>query len=254
MRVPRIHVEDELVCESEITLDKAASHHLSKVLRAKTGDPICLFNGDGHDYKGSITQAGKSTRVGIESRKPNSTESPLHTVLLLGVSRGDRMDYAIQKSVELGVSGIIAFYGQQSALKRTKERDAKKTQHWQGISKSAAEQSGRGSLPELQLKLDFNQALEALNLSQTALSMALILHPASQQSMAAALHSREHNSTTKLALAIAIGPEQGFSDTELAMADREQFKAVTLGPRTLRTETAPVAALTVLQTLAGDLQ
>jgi len=160
------------------------------------------------------------------------------------------MDYAIQKSVELGVSGIVAFYGQQSSLKRTVERDAKKIQHWQGIIKSAAEQSGRGSLPDMQLKLNFEQALETLNSSDKNVAMALILHPASQHSMASVLRTKSFDSA--LTLAFAIGPEQGFADTELGMARQAGFVPVTLGPRTLRTETAPVAALTVLQTLAGD--
>ena len=251
MRVPRIYIEETLACDSEITLDKAASHHLSKVLRAKTGDPICLFNGDGYDYHANITTTGKSTRVNIEQRNPNSTESPLHTVLLLGVSRGDRMDYAVQKSVELGVSKIIAFYGQQSALKRSDERDVKKIQHWRGIIKSAAEQSGRGSLPELQLTLNFNQALKILGLDENPATLALILHPASKESMAATLHKQAQDAVSKLVL--AIGPEQGFAEAELTTATEKQFVAVALGPRTLRTETAPVAALTVIQTLAGDL-
>jgi len=252
MRVPRIHIEDALVCESEITLDKAASHHLSKVLRAKTGDPVCLFNGDGYDYRANITATGKSTRLKVELRQPNATESPLHSILLIGVSRGDRMDYAIQKSVELGVSGIVAFYGQQSPLKRTVERDARKILHWQGIIKSAAEQSGRGALPDMQLKLNFEQALKTLESSQNAVALALILHPASEYSMAAVLGKKPHDSASTLAL--AIGPERGFAEAELRMAREAEFVPVTLGPRTLRTETAPVAALTVLQTLAGDLQ
>jgi len=251
MRVPRIYVEGRLVCESEIALDKAASHHLSKVLRVRTGDPVCLFNGDGYDYDGSITTTGKSTRIYVESRKPNSTESPLHTVLLLGVSRGDRMDYAIQKSVELGVTEILAFYGQQSSLKRTDERDTKKLQHWQSIVKSAAEQSGRGALPELQLTLNFSRTLETLSLGDKTTTMALILHPAGERSMAAALRAQDNLLASKLVL--AIGPEQGFADAELEMATQAQFLPVTLGPRTLRTETAPVAALTILQSLAGDL-
>tara|TARA_R110000772_G_scaffold30532_23_gene75766 strand:- start:3920 stop:4651 length:732 start_codon:yes stop_codon:yes gene_type:complete len=240
MRVSRVYTDQELVSGSEITLDGQQAHYLSKVLRLKANAKLILFNGDGFEYPSTIQELSKnSIVVEIHERQLVNSESPLYTILGLGLSRGERMDLAIQKCTELGVNEIIPLFTEFSEVKLQGERLQKKIQHWQQIAISACEQSGRTHLATVHAP----QALSAW-CSSLDCPLKLIFEPGKATRLPA------RGNITKVAL--MIGPEGGFSDQELGLADKNGFQALSLGPRILRTETAPIAALSALQLLWGD--
>ena len=241
---------------SELTLNKAASHHLTTVLRARVDDSVCLFNGDGFDYFARIVQPGKATTLIVYEKQINQSESNIDCTLLLGLSRSERMDYAIQKSVELGVNSIVAFQAMRSATKLSLEREANKIRHWKSVIQSAAEQSGRNRLPEFTLVKNFELAIGAAIDAQNAQelnpqSLRFILEPSANTSLVSSLASITSTNAAWQIL-LATGPESGFSPEELALTKSHEFQCVTLGPRVLRAETAPIAALSVLQASLGD--
>ncbi len=240
MRISRIYTSQNLTPSSEIELDGQQAHYLSKVLRLKVDAALILFNGDGCEYTAKIKHITKN-RIQIEVLECSvkHTESPLHTSLGLGLSRGERMDTAIQKSTELGVSEITPLFTEFSEVKLQGERLQKKLQHWQQIAISACEQSGRTTVPSINPAIHLSKWCEEL-----ACPLKLIFEPSSENTLSSTSHVSE--------VALLIGPEGGFSKQELAVADKSGFQAVQLGPRVFRTETAPIAALTALQLLWGD--
>jgi len=246
MSITRVYCPAEIVVGESISLDKATSHHLTTVLRVKPGQPVCLFNGDGHDYLGHIESTGKTTRANIEEKLANLSESPLDTCLLQGLSRGDRMDFTLQKSVELGVSRVVVFHAIRSGKRLDELRQQKKHKHWEGVVRRAVQQSGRSVLPRVEFAADI---AAALSLVPTDASSRWLLLPGSTESLATRVMSAGNRKQATL----LIGPESGLDDEEIESARSIGFEAVSLGPRILRTETAAVAALSVLQTVAGDL-
>jgi 16S rRNA (uracil1498-N3)-methyltransferase len=240
MRISRIYTEQLLKQVSQIKLEGQQAHYLSKVLRLKANASLILFNGDGHEYKSLITEIDKnSITLEIQDAKPGNSESPLHSILGLGLSRGERMDIAIQKSTELGVSEIAPLFTEFSEVKLQGERLQKKLVHWQQVAISACEQSGRNKPP----KVHPPQTLESW-CSKIDSQLKLIFEPDADQGLPS------EKAITQVAL--LVGPEGGFSKQELNIAAKNAFNAVRLGPRVLRTETAPIAALTSLQLLWGD--
>ena len=240
MRISRIYTEQALNQESQIKLDGQQAHYLSKVLRLKANAELILFNGDGHEYKSLITKIDKhSITLEIQSASLANSESPLHSILGLGLSRGERMDIAIQKSTELGVTEIVPLFTEFSEVRLQGDRLQKKLMHWQQIAISACEQSGRNQPPKVHSPLTFSNWCSALDCE-----LKIIFEPGTDQRL-----PREEKITQ---VALLVGPEGGFSKQELDIAANNGFKAVGLGPRILRTETAPIAALTSLQLLWGD--
>ncbi len=253
MRIPRIYTAADLAVAAEVTLEKSASHHLTTVLRAGTGTEVLVFNGDGFDYQARIVAAGKSTCLEITDRFENINESPLDSCLLLASLRKDRMDYAIQKSVELGVDQLIIFHADRSSGKSFGDRAERKLQHWKGVVQSAAEQCGRSHITSIQYVDEFAEALSALSANMHSGSLRVLLSPTAEHSLSAELRQYAASAAAQSSIALAIGPESGFSTDELDMAMQGNFTPVTLGQRILRAETAPICALSVVQATLGDL-
>ena len=242
MRIPRIFTNSPLAVGSQCQLDDNAANHVGRVLRMQAGQALLLFNGDGHDYHATITEAGKKhVLVAVTEAAENETESPLRVVLAQTLSKGDRMDYAVQKAVEMGVSEIVPLTTERCDVKLKGDREDKRLRHWQQVAISAAEQCGRARVPEIQPVMTVQQWLEHAQ----ACDLRLVLHHRTEQS----LNTLEKPSS----IALMIGPEGGLTAEEIALAEDNGFLPVALGPRVLRTETAPVAAIALCQWLWGDI-
>lgn len=244
MRIPRIYQTSMVPWQlgAEIELDPEAAHHVGRVLRMSAGQPIELFNGDGHNYAATITTIAKrGISVKIVEVAPNPTESPLQVHLAQGISRGERMDFVLQKSVELGVYEITPLFTERCTVKLSGERLLKKQQQWQRIVISACEQSGRSFVPKVNLPLSMQQWL-----AQLPKGLRLTLDPYATEPLQ---QLTEHPKQ----LTLLIGPEGGLTEDEVALASAHHFLPVHLGPRVLRTETAALTALSVIQYQFGDL-
>lgn len=239
MRISRIYTPQPLRSGTTVELDASRSHYIGKVLRLQPGAELCAFNGDGHEYPARITtMTKKAVSLTLGDARTPATESSLHTVLGLGISRGERMDYAVQKSTELGVSRIVPLFTFHCEVKLSGERLEKRLEHWRQIAISACEQSGRVRVPEIGpaavLKDWLREELPGLKLLFDHREAAGL--PATKPADGVAL---------------LIGPEGGLAEEEMLEAGRAGFQGIALGNRILRTETAPVAALSVLQYLWG---
>jgi 16S rRNA (uracil1498-N3)-methyltransferase len=241
MRRIRIYYPGELSSGLTVMLDANASHHLLQVLRKKAGERFVLFNGKGGEFDALLTSANKKTAcVEVGQWHERLVESKLSIHLGQAISRGERMDYAIQKSVELGVTEITPLMTEFCQVQLSENRVEKRVAHWQSIAISAAEQSGRCAVPIVHSPLPFMEWIQKDN------ALKLICCPRHSKNEFSQLGSEEN-------ISIAIGAEGGFSDTEIQSAFSHQFKTMPLGPRILRTETATVVALTLLQQKYGDL-
>jgi 16S rRNA (uracil1498-N3)-methyltransferase len=241
MRIPRFYCPQLRQDETAVELPESVHRHAVQVLRLKPGAVIRLFDGKGMEFEAELTEVEKRrSQVQLIERLENDSESPLNITLLQGISRGERMDFAIQKAVELGVSTIVPVVTERCNVQLKQDRAQKRLDHWQGVLVSACEQSGRAFLPELTAVTSLEEALSA---GQSQLK--LVLDPRASQSF--------NDLTPPQTLSLLIGPEGGLSDAELDLAAQHGFTALQFGPRILRTETAAVAALAVVQTLWGDL-
>src|SRR5690554_1404365 len=242
MRIPRIFTSQPLVCDQAIELDAAASHYLSKVLRMQPDREVILFNGEGGEFAARITAVTKkSVTLLIGNFDSENRQSPLKLELAIGISRGERMDWVLQKATELGVTRITPLFTERTEVRLQGERLAKRMQHWQQITLSACEQCQRNIPPQLLPAQEL-----ASFLSQADTGLKLVLHHRSEQSL--------RQLPTPSAVTLLIGPEGGLSEREIDLAIQQSgYTPLTLGPRILRTETAPVAALTAVQMLWGDL-
>lgn len=242
MRCPRIHSPQPLAAQATFELAAEASHHLARVLRMQAGDALVLFNGDGGEYPATIAAVDKrSVTVTTGQRAENVPESPLHLELGIAMSKGERMDWIIQKATELGVARIVPLVSERVELKLQGERADRKLAHWRGIAIAACEQCGRNRLPDIADIRPLAQWLE-----QTTAERRFVLHHRSAEGLNA--------TQAPASVALLIGPEGGLSDAEIAAAERHAFAPLRLGPRVLRTETAPLAAISVLQYAWGDLR
>ena len=240
MRSYRVYSSGPLTVDEQCDLDDRASHHLARVLRVKTGDRLSVFNGDGHNYQGAIVTADKhQVSVLIDSIEQAETESSLNTCLALAVSKGDRFEWAIKKATELGVSSIVPILSQRVDVRLSPARWQKKQEHWQQIVISACEQSGRAVVPEVKQPITLSPWLSGVEAD-----CKLVLDP---EATTNALHDRPAS------IALLIGPEGGLAPSELKLALENGFSAMRLGPRVLRTETAPLVALSVLGARWGDI-
>jgi 16S rRNA (uracil1498-N3)-methyltransferase len=241
LRIPRIYTDTPLQAGAEAQLNDNAAQHVGRVLRMQPGQALSLFNGDGHDYRALIASASKkNVTVQVEHSTANSSESTLEIVLGQTLSKGDRMDYAIQKATEMGVTRIVPLSTERCDVRLKGDREDKRLNHWRSVAISAAEQCGRARVPDI---LPVMNITEWLEYSQRC-DVRLVLHHRTEQSL---------NSLAKPnSVALMIGPEGGLSADEIAQAEKSGFLPVTLGPRVLRTETAPVAAMALCQWLWGD--
>jgi 16S rRNA (uracil1498-N3)-methyltransferase len=198
-----------------------------------------LFDGSGQEFLGELVEVGKkNVRVELRESFAGLAESPLRLHLGQGLSRGERMDWAIQKATELGAARITPIVSERCEVRLKDERADKRTAHWRQIAISACEQCGRSVLPQIDAPVSLAEWLQA-----TEADLKLVLHPVAEP---LASHARPGS------LAFLIGPEGGLSDAEVEQARAAGFHAARLGPRVLRTETAPVVALSVAQQLWGD--
>lgn len=241
MRTPRIFHPFPLQQQSVVVLEESAARHVARVLRLGEGAALTLFDGSGGEYPATIEALAKRTvSVRLSARVDTDVESPLDITLAQGVSKGDRMDFTIQKAVELGVSRIVPLNTERSVVNLKGERLEKKMAHWRGVIVSACEQCGRNSVPEL-LPL---QTLDEW-LGTAAEGIRLLLDHRSSDSVASLAEVQT--------LTLLIGPEGGLSERERETAGSAGYRGIRLGPRVLRTETAALTALAALQSRFGDL-
>ncbi len=241
MRTIRIYEPQCLEEGSKIKLSEDAAHHLLRVLRQKSGLKFHLFDGCAHQVQATLLIEGKEAYAQIGPKIPPLPESPLDIELGQAVGKGDRMEYALQKAVELGVSSITPLITDFCAVKLQDDRKERKVLSWQKTVSAACEQCGRSTVPKVAPITAFETWCQSAPDAQT-----IILDPKSSQKLS-------DLEQLKAKVRLLIGPEGGFSQGELELARNLEFTAVTLGPRILRTETASAAALAVLGAKFGDL-
>jgi 16S rRNA (uracil1498-N3)-methyltransferase len=241
MRLPRVYVDMSLDEGKTYELPTGPAQHLARVLRLPPGAPLALFNGDGHDYAAQMVRVGRTgatVRIG-----PPGEPEPLPVLrihLALGISKGERMDYALQKSVELGVHRITPLFTQRGQVTLSGSRLERRLDHWRGILIGACEQSGRRRLPQIAGAEPYSDWLAAHD------EGGLLLDPDASRPLTAL-------PAPGPSMTLLVGPEGGLSPGERTSARARGFEGVRLGPRVLRTETAPLAAIAVAQALWGDL-
>ncbi|MES1928179.1 ribosomal RNA small subunit methyltransferase E [Salinisphaera dokdonensis CL-ES53] len=238
-----MYLDAPLSVGETVTLDDAKRHHLGTVLRLSVDAPVTLFNGDGHEYDARVEQADrKRMTLVVNAQHAPQHESPLSITLYQAIARGDRMDFALGKAVELGVTTIRPVFTDRGKVKLEGSRLEKKQAHWQAVAESAAEQSGRLVRPTVADALPLASCLAA---DEDKDRLRLMLAPTADGGLSSITRSEN--------IALLVGPESGLSDHEIDTATATGWQPITLGPRVLRTETAGMAALAALQTLWGDL-
>lgn len=241
-RIPRVFVSTALAPGQRVTLNGEAAAHLGRVLRARPGDAIVLFDGSGPEYDGEITAATRRTmELNVGARREADRESSLQLVLLQGVCRGERMDLVVRKATELGITAIRPVLTARSVVKLDAARAANRLEHWHAIIISACEQCGRNRLPPLLEPLPVAAALAA-----HAEAAGVLLDPEASGGL-------ESLQRPAGALCLLVGPEGGLDEAERAVAHAAGYRGVRLGPRILRTETAALAGIALLQARFGDL-
>jgi|SRR5450830_40085 len=247
MATPRFYCPNNLLIGnflpgSNMQLPDNAASHAVRVLRMQAGEKVILFNGDGADYLAELTLVSKNAVAAkIISSQTVDNESPLKITLLQGISSGDRMDFTIQKAVEMGVSQIQAISTQRSVVRLSAERAEKRLEHWKNVIISACEQSGRAFVPEISSPVSLAQWFS----KKPMFDLGITLAPSAAQSLKQLAKPAGN-------ICLLVGAEGGLTDDEIDLASSQGFKPVTLGKRILRTETAPLAAIAAIQTLWGD--
>ncbi len=243
MRIPRFYCPCLLTVEQSFTLPEEVFRHAIQVLRLQVGESLLLFNGEGGEYLANLTEINKrSATVLIQSFDPSERESSLALTLVQALVKPDKMDFALQKAVELGISAFQPLITQRSVVRTDKEKIEKKLQHWQAVTISACEQSGRTRLPKIYAPQTLDQYLSQLNDNTTY----LLLAPGSAQDLSQITVQTNH-------VAVLIGPEGGFIAEEVEACLAAKMQGIALGRRILRAETASTSVLAILQLLHGDL-
>jgi 16S rRNA (uracil1498-N3)-methyltransferase len=239
----RIYFPDRIPDHGRCALPAAKAHHVTHVLRLAAGDAVVLFDGAGHAWDAVIATCSRGeVTVQVGGQRAEDRESPLQVMLAQAVSSGERMDYTIQKAVELGVSAIQPLMAERCVVRLSGERALKRVAHWQSVVIAACEQCGRNRVPEVRPLLSLREWLDATSADAT---IRLLLAPEG----AVALRELPHPTA---AVTVLAGPEGGFTATEVADALRSGYRPLRLGPRVLRTETAAVALLAAMQAKWGD--
>ena len=242
MALPRFYYPGGLQQGAIVPLPEQAAHHAARVLRLQVGDEVTLFNGHGGEHNATIERVGKAqVTVATGPRLDRECESPLDITLVQALSSGEKMDFTVQKAVELGVTAIQPVASSRSVVRLSGERADKRVMHWQGVAVSACEQCGRNRVPAVGAILPLETWLGRA--TQPALRIAFLPHAA------ATLHDLPRPERSVIILA---GPEGGFTEAEAALATGCGFIPVRLGPRVLRTETSALAAIAAMQVLWGD--
>ena len=244
MRLSRVYLDNPLALNALISLSKEIAHYLSNVLRLRVDDELLVFNSQQGEFRARVIAVTKrAVDIELLEKKRGVHDSARQTSLcvhlILGLSRGDRMDFAVQKSTELGVNEITPIYTEYGEVRLKPERVEKKLQHWQKIAISACEQSGRVDVPVI------HKPISVMELSLGETVNKWMLEPSGSDALPLCI--AENNCV------LLIGPEGGFSANEIHWAQGNDFQIVALGSRILRTETAPVAALAILQHKYGDM-
>jgi 16S rRNA (uracil1498-N3)-methyltransferase len=259
MRLTRVYVEAALTPGSAVELPPETGSHLAKVLRARSGDELILFNGDGREFCGSIEEVrGSRVSAFVGEARPVDRESPLAITLVQCVPRGDRMDFIVQKATELGVARIVPVLSQRSVVRLDAAQAQSKANHWRAVTVSACEQCGRNRLPVIEA---VQPLLNHLGNSLPGAGPRLVFEPESAPQAHSAADQRPHaaalnGGSAKLSVTdahVAIGPEGGFTSDELEAFRVCGYSQGGLGPRVLRTETAAIAAVVWLQARFGDM-
>lgn len=249
----RIYQNTEFIVNNTVKLSDDAFGHMIRVLRLNEGDIVTLFNGYQNNGKETFQFSAKlvdvkkkQASVEIISQEAVNNESPLNIHLGQGISRGDRMDFTLQKSVELGVNKITPLFTERCGVKLSNERLAKKREQWQKIVISACEQSGRCIVPLVAVPMSLEDWI-----SEQTTALKLNLHPKAEHSIMTLPMDKP---ASELSVRLLIGPEGGLTDEEISQANQADFQDILLGPRVLRTETAALTAITALQCRFGDLK
>ena len=244
MRNPRLFTDQPLTPGDQVVLEGTVAQHLGRVLRARAGEQIALFNGDGREFAAKVLSVSKrEVIVDIGAAATPQTESPVHTTLGLCLSKGDRFDWAIQKATELGVGAVTPLYSERVDFSMPPDRIKKRVAHWRQIAISACEQCGRVRIPAVSSPQPLEQWVQSV-----AAEQKWVLHCDN--------HGATRSGASKEApadAALLIGPEGGLTDQEVARACENSFGVLRLGPRVLRTETAPVVALSALSVCWGEM-
>ena len=243
MRIPRFHTIHRLATGEQITLEEEPSHHLRQVLRLRAGDEIILFGNEGDEYAATLTRVlkqGADAAIGEKLR--HETKAALSIHLLIGLSRGERMDFALQKATELGVTRITPTISKRCVVRLDEKKRASRVAHWRKVVINACEQSGRCRLP----LIDEPQEIQAAITQQNS-ELALLLDHRTSRSLA-------QIPPPQSSVSILIGPEGGLTPEERDLAVQHGFQGLRLGPRIMRTETAPLATIAAIQTLWGDFR
>jgi 16S rRNA (uracil1498-N3)-methyltransferase len=242
MRIPRIYHPATILPDSLISLSDEAAGHICRVLRMQKNQEILLFDGSGFEYLAGLTEVGKKKVVArIVNQVQRDCESPLNLHLGQVISRGDKMEFTIQKSVELGVNTITPLLSERCGVKLDHKRFEKKLAQWQKIVIGACEQCGRNRIPAVRAVMPLEQWCK-----EKTSALKLNLHPRAEFSV-------NRLPITAKDIRLLIGPEGGLSCAEIQMTKSHQFEEILLGPRVLRTETAALTAITALQIRFGDL-
>lgn len=243
MRLTRVYVDKPVTAGQQALLEGSAANHIARVLRLRNGDALTVFDGSGGEFGARIEEFRKeAVVVRVEEHRALEKESPLSLTLAQGISRGERMDWIIQKATELGVSRIVPVFTKRSVVRLDEKQAGRKLQHWRAVAVAACEQCGRNRVPKLAAPVDFFNVLEP----DPSGSTRLLLSPTGDLRI-------DDLEGVGTGITVLIGPEGGLEDVEQEAALSAGFKAVRLGPRVLRTETAAIAALTIIQRYFGDL-
>jgi 16S rRNA (uracil1498-N3)-methyltransferase len=243
VRLIRVHVGAALAEGARVRLDGTAAAHVTRVLRLGEGDAVTLFNGDGTDYPARIAALGRgAVEAVVTGRAAARAESPLAVTLVQGIARTERMDLVVQKATELGVAAIVPVATARSVVKLDAGSREHKAAHWRGIAVAACEQCGRARVPDVAGPVTLADWLA----KPPGAAARLLLAPDAERPLAAAARGARQ-------VELLVGPEGGLEDAEGEAAITAGYSACRLGPRVLRSETAAIAALAVLQAVAGDL-
>lgn len=245
----RIFLPPEQLSSDKISITGDQARHLSLVLRVTPGESLFIFDGSGHKYNCRVLQCHKKEVVAeCLSKEPYSAESPVSITLAQGLPKGDKMDFIIQKSTELGVNRVIPLVTGRSQVKHTH-----KTERWRRIALSASEQSGRDKIPAIDEPIDFNTFLCSMSQKGGDGGVALNGLIFSEEHQERNLHNTLTAFRNTQHITLLVGPEGGFAKEEISAAVEHGFTEVSLGPRILRTETAPLAAISIIQYELGDI-
>jgi 16S rRNA (uracil1498-N3)-methyltransferase len=244
MRLVRLFVDIPLRPGDQVPLPARAARHALRVLRLQAGDRVTLFNGDGRQYPARVTADDpRMPHVRVEACESPECESPLRTILLQSVARGEKMDWIIQKATELGVSRITPVVSERSEVRLDAARGARRLEHWRAVAVAACEQCGRNVVPPIDPPVVLASCMASLE--DTGATARWMLHPGGSTRV-------RDIAAVPASMLLAVGPEGGFGDQDLTILRDSGFRELALGPRVLRTETAGIAALAALQAVCGD--